>query len=751
MRKNFHAFFSVLLFVCGGMTTSMAVDCQTVAGTVGAPANYNSASTWSCGHVPTSSDNVIINHPVTITGNQTYQWANQTITINSGGILKITGTLTVQGSNEIFNVNGGTLDVAGTITLDNQPKLNVTNNGVVKAGNIVMSNAARYVTTSGTLELAGSLTVPSGNTFTYPGTLSIPGDVTLAATGTTLTSSYVGGNISLTNSKLTLTTLPATTTSPGNLTLGSNSELVYSGGTLNYAAALTVNSGGKLTVNSGNVNLQDLTINAATVTVAGGNLSVTNAIILQNSNATLNFNSTGALSAKAISLISSGSNKNLNLTAGTMSVTNQVFIGAGASINTTAGTTSTAGSLSVADNSSAILNNNGSFTVNGNVANSGKINNNGTMHVTGNITTTSTGNSIFTNNGNLHVDGNVSMASAAKFQVNPGGTAYVDGNFTVNANQGLTVGTNVNPPAYADMKIGGNLISTGGGDALIDRNGRLAVFGSMTGEGGGDTRLTVNQGGQVYIDDDITFSGGGDKIINNNPNPPANYGLYVDGTITNTGGGVTTTPNTGDQAYMESSNKPFYDWVKALPNSPLPVILAYFRFGATTPEHVALQWATTLEQNFRHFEVERAGEALTFTAIAVVAGEGNEQKGAAYEFVDDAPRAGWNYYRLKQVDLDGTVVYSNVIRTYQTTGASSTVSLSPNPAQCQQVVTLSLQDRVTTPAMLTFIDGAGRVLLEIAVDESVTAIPLPANLITGIYAVRLASASGQALFRLVIQ
>lgn len=751
MRKNFQSFFSVLLFFCGGITTSMAADCQTVAGTAGSPANYNSASTWSCGHVPNGSDNIIINHPVTITGNQTYQWANQTITINSGGILKITGALTVQGSNEVFNVNGGTVDVAGLITLDNQPKFNVTNNGVVKAGNITMSNAAQYVTTSGTLQLAGSLTVPTGNTFTYPGALAIPGNLTLEATGTTLTSSYVGGNISLTNSKLSLTTLPSITTSPGNITLGSNAELVYSGGTLNYAAALTVSSGGKLTVNSGNVNLQDLTINAATMTVASGNLSVTNTINLQNNNATLNFNSTGVLSAGAVSLVSSGNNKSLNLTAGTMSVTNLVFIGSNSSINTTAGTTSTASSLTVVDNANAVLNNNGSFTVNGNVANSGKINNNGTLHVTGNINTTSTGNSIFTNNGNLHVGGNVSMASAAKFQVNPGGTAYVNGNFTVNANQGLTVGTNVNPPLYADMKIGGNLISTGGGDALIDRNGRLAVFGSMTGDGNGDTRLTVNQGGQVYIDKNITFSGNGDKIINNNPNPPSNYGLYVDGTITNTGGGAANTPNTGDQAYLESSNKPFYDWVKALPNSPLPVLLTYFRFGVIAPGQIPLQWSTTLEKNFRHFEIERAGEALDFTTIAVVAGEGIEQNGAVYTLVDYAPRAGWNYYRLKQIDLDGTVVYSNVIRTHETTSSSSTVSLYPNPAQYQQVVTLSLQDRVAMPAMLTFMDGAGRVLLEVAVDESVTAIPLPANLSTGIYAVRLASASGQKLFHLVIQ
>ncbi|MBT1710424.1 hypothetical protein KK062_19425 [Fulvivirgaceae bacterium PWU5] len=872
MRKNSKTLFTVFLLFCASATSVLAAECQTQTGTVATPANYNNASTWSCGRVPTTGwpgpDNVTINHPIYYTGDMSAAWVSQTITINSGGSLKISGNLNLQGNSLQIIVNGGTLEVGGTITLDNQPTITVQNNGVVKAGSMTMANSAKYINTSGTLTLTGNLNVPTGNTFTYGNTLAVPGNLTLgngitlgASTvggsidlsggsklnlttsamiappgislagnaelnfsggtlnyagtlsipggskvtmssgnlnvqslmvagtfsrtggtlsltshltinsgstfmytpslnipgnvsinnGATVTASNAGGSITLTNSsKLLLTTAPSATISPSNISIGGGSELVYSGGTLNYNNPLTIGSNAKLTVSSGNFKPQSLTIDAGNVTVSGGNLAVTNAITFQNNNATLNFNSSGVLSAGSVSMTTSGGNKSLNLTAGTMVVTNGVDIQAGSTINTSAGTTSSASSLTVGDNASAILNNSGTFTVNGNVSTNGKINNNGNMHITGSLNGGTSGNSIFTNNGKLNVN-SVSMTSSARFQVNPGATTFVDTNFTVNATQNLVIGTNANPPPYADMVIRGNLVSTNGGDVLVERNARVAIFGGMTGEGSGDTQLTINPGGEVYIDKSITFNGGGDKITNNNPSTPNNYGLYVDGTITNTGGGAQTTSNYGDKNFMESSNKPFFDWVSGLPNSPLPVVLTYFRFGAIKPGQIPLQWATTLEKNFDHFEVERAAEALNFTTIATVAGEGNEHKGGVYTFVDNAPLGGWNYYRLKQVDLDGTVVYSDVIRTRETESSSSNVSLYPNPVRYQQVVTLSLQDRVTTPAMLTFIDGAGRVLLTMPVDASVTAIPLPVNLTAGVYAVRLASASGQKLFHLVIQ
>lgn len=66
-------------------------------------------------------------------------------------------------------------------------------------------------------------------------------------------------------------------------------------------------------------------------------------------------------------------------------------------------------------------------------------------------------------------------------------------------------------------------------------------------------------------------------------------------------------------------------------------------------------WETEEETDNAGFYVERAGTAA-FTEIGFVpAGIGS------YYFVDEAPLSGQNFYRLRQVDLDGTVSYSTTV------------------------------------------------------------------------------------------
>src|SRR5205085_10191378 len=110
--------------------------------------------------------------------------------------------------------------------------------------------------------------------------------------------------------------------------------------------------------------------------------------------------------------------------------------------------------------------------------------------------------------------------------------------------------------------------SVSSGDITVNRNARVAIFGNVIDDGSGGSLFTINNGGQVYIDKDISFTGGGDKIINNNTTNP--WGLYTNGTITNSGGGATTTANDADKATMKSSNPAFYNWAASVPNSPLP-------------------------------------------------------------------------------------------------------------------------------------------------------------------------------------
>ncbi|MBO0931575.1 hypothetical protein [Fibrella aquatilis] len=95
----------------------------------------------------------------------------------------------------------------------------------------------------------------------------------------------------------------------------------------------------------------------------------------------------------------------------------------------------------------------------------------------------------------------------------------------------------------------------------------------------------------------------------------------------------------------------------------LPVTLRYFS-GRMVAEGALLGWATASEINSSHFLLERSGDLQGFEAIAHVpskAPNGNATTELTYQYVDAQPRPGVNYYRLVQVDRDGSRIPSKPI------------------------------------------------------------------------------------------
>lgn len=82
------------------------------------------------------------------------------------------------------------------------------------------------------------------------------------------------------------------------------------------------------------------------------------------------------------------------------------------------------------------------------------------------------------------------------------------------------------------------------------------------------------------------------------------------------------------------------------------------------PEHskVKLNWATTDETGFSHFDVERSGETKGFKKVNQVKAKGNGRPGTTYYSLEDNPvETPKVYYRLKMVDNDGTFKYSSMV------------------------------------------------------------------------------------------
>ena len=78
---------------------------------------------------------------------------------------------------------------------------------------------------------------------------------------------------------------------------------------------------------------------------------------------------------------------------------------------------------------------------------------------------------------------------------------------------------------------------------------------------------------------------------------------------------------------------------------------------------IHLSWSTSTEQNNLGFETERSADGLLWYKIGWHASDAQQGSGShltSYTFTDKSPLPGKNYYRLKQLDLNGEAHYSEV-------------------------------------------------------------------------------------------
>jgi len=95
--------------------------------------------------------------------------------------------------------------------------------------------------------------------------------------------------------------------------------------------------------------------------------------------------------------------------------------------------------------------------------------------------------------------------------------------------------------------------------------------------------------------------------------------------------------------------------------SPLPVELAFFT-ASLNGNNIVLRWRTETEVNNYGFDIERTKDKSDWVTIGFVEGHGNSNSPKQYNFIDtEIDRSGKYYYRLKQIDNDGTYEYYDVV------------------------------------------------------------------------------------------
>jgi hypothetical protein len=104
----------------------------------------------------------------------------------------------------------------------------------------------------------------------------------------------------------------------------------------------------------------------------------------------------------------------------------------------------------------------------------------------------------------------------------------------------------------------------------------------------------------------------------------------------------------------------FLDDVSVQSATPLPIELLIFDAWAGEHRTVELAWATASERDNARFEVERSTDGSIFSTIGNLPGAGTSEQRHDYAFTDQGPSDGVNYYRIRQVDIDGASTTTDV-------------------------------------------------------------------------------------------
>jgi hypothetical protein len=114
-------------------------------------------------------------------------------------------------------------------------------------------------------------------------------------------------------------------------------------------------------------------------------------------------------------------------------------------------------------------------------------------------------------------------------------------------------------------------------------------------------------------------------------------------------------------------------------NATTPALMMSFD-GQVQNQAADLNWVMENETNCSYFVIERSGDTGGYDSIGVVTGLNNNNQ-TTYIYSDNHMLNGNNYYRLRQVDMDGVLRYSKVVSLYDMQQeAAPRMNVYPNPA-----------------------------------------------------------------------
>ncbi|ADY51044.1 hypothetical protein Pedsa_0462 [Pseudopedobacter saltans DSM 12145] len=177
---------------------------------------------------------------------------------------------------------------------------------------------------------------------------------------------------------------------------------------------------------------------------------------------------------------------------------------------------------------------------------------------------------------------------------------------------------------------------------------------------------------------------------------------------------------------------------------PLELISFTASLERNLSNRTVLTWKTANEINTQRFEIERSLDGKVFNVIGNVISK-NTNGVHSYSFKDETPAVGVNYYRLKQIDIDGKYTYSEV-QFINNNSSAIALKVYPNPSAKD----ITIMHPVAEKASFIISDISGKERAVVNVQEG--AISTPVNiewLSSGIYLLHFKNGSDVSTIKIV--
>jgi len=174
---------------------------------------------------------------------------------------------------------------------------------------------------------------------------------------------------------------------------------------------------------------------------------------------------------------------------------------------------------------------------------------------------------------------------------------------------------------------------------------------------------------------------------------------------------------------------------------PLPITLLSFEALQQNKSSLLL-WTTENELNAARYSIERSVDGNTYFEIGSVPAV-NSGNRLNYNFTDPQPATGWNYYRLRMIDRDGSYKYSPVRKLYF--NGSDAISVYPNPLVDGR---LTIRSAVTVQSAVLS-DAAGRIVKTFT-PNSVSPVLNLTGIAKGLYQLKITTAHVTHIEKIIV-